>query len=75
MLITLLAVSGLKLTIVTICLGGLYIVCRILYTIGYVKGGPNWRIPGAMLNLPIIIGLFGTSIYACVALSQDGIMA
>ena len=72
MLITLLALSGIKLAVPTIIIGAIYILCRILYTVGYLKGGPNWRIPGAMLNLPIILALIGMSLYSAIKVGQDG---
>lgn len=64
-------VSGLVFPIVSIVIGGIYLLGRIIYIVGYrvsVKG----RVPGAILSIFSLIALFveafvavGVMIYSC----------
>ena len=48
--------------------GGLYLVARIIYSLGYYTGNPNSRKPGALMNLVALITLFGCSVSTAAGL-------
>ncbi len=60
-----LAFGGLKHPTVAASFGGIYIIGRILYSLGYWTGVPKRRIPGSLLGfLGGIFPLLGTSVAA-----------
>ncbi len=61
----LLFIAGLKQPLAALILGCIYFVGRIIYTIGYIKGGPNLRMIGATPNFIVVFTLFGLSLYTC----------
>jgi len=65
LLLMLLFIAGLKQPLAALILGCIIFVSRLIYLIGYVKGGPNMRgwgaIPGSLSQL----ALFGLSFYTC----------
>ena len=65
MVLILLFIAGLKQPLAALILGCIYFVGRLIYTIGYVKGGPNMRNIGGMPSGLALITLFGLSLYTC----------
>lgn len=61
----LLFISALKQPLAALILGCVYFTGRLLYTIGYVKGGPNMRMMGAFPCSLTILCLYGLSFYTC----------
>jgi len=55
--------AGIYYPVTAAILGAIIIVARLVYTIGYMCGGPNWRIFGALFNH---LGLFAL-IYFSIA--------
>ena len=64
-------IAGLYFDIATIALAGVYIVGRLAYTIGYVKGGPAGRIVGAVLFELSMLGLLGLAVASGYLLQYD----
>jgi uncharacterized MAPEG superfamily protein len=56
-------ITSLKQPLAALILGCLYFVCRLIYTIGYVVGGPNLRSIGATPMFFITLALFALSLY------------
>ena len=63
--LTLILITALKQPLAALILSCLYSVFRIIYLIGYVKGGPNLRMIGGLPNGIIVLALFGLSLYTC----------
>jgi uncharacterized membrane protein YecN with MAPEG domain len=63
--LVLLFIAGLKQPLAALILGCIYFTCRLIYAIGYVKGGPNMRVAGVLPNAFVIFTLFGLSLYTC----------
>ena len=55
-------VAGIYYPLIAAVLGGILIVARLIYTIGYIAGGPNFRIFGALFNHLSLFALIGYSI-------------
>jgi len=60
---TLILVNGIILPTTSLVIGIIYILARIAFTIGYMIGGPNARLPGALTGTLCTLALFGCSIY------------
>jgi uncharacterized MAPEG superfamily protein len=56
-------ITSLKLPLAALILGCLFFVCKLIYTIGYVVGGPNLRGIGAYPIIFIVHALFALSLY------------
>merc|ERR1711935_121650 len=48
--------------------GGIYLVARIIYSLGYYTGNPKSRIPGFILNLLALTALLGCSVSTAAGL-------
>merc|ERR1712008_305543 len=48
--------------------GGIYLVARIIYSLGYYTGNPKSRIPGFILNLLALTALLGYSVSTAAGL-------
>ena len=48
--------------------GGIYLVGRIIYSLGYYTGNPKSRIPGFILNLLALTALLGCSVSTAAGL-------
>ncbi len=67
----LLIVGGLAYPCASAILGWVYFAGRIVYTIGYVKKGPNGRLPGAGLLDVGLLGLMVVSVMSVVSLYRN----
>ena len=62
-------ISGLTYPRVTVLMGALYIVGRVIYGIGYRTGGPAARMTGSRVYYPALITLLISSILSAVNLA------
>ena len=58
-------IGGIALPLVVFYSGLAYILGRVIYIIGYVRGGPNSRMIGALIK---DVGLVGFLVAACISL-------
>ena len=65
LLLMILFIAGLKQPLAALILGCIIFVSRLVYLIGYVKGGPNMRCWGAYPGNLSQLALFGLSFYTC----------
>ena len=63
--LVLIFITALKQPLAALILSSIYFVGRLLYLIGYVRGGPNLRMIGAVPNAFVVFILFGFSFYTC----------
>ena len=63
MYLILLFIAGLKQPLAALILGCIIFVSRIVYLVGYVKGGPNMRNIGGIPASLSLLALFGLSFY------------
>jgi hypothetical protein len=55
-------IAGIYFPVATAVLGLALFIGRIVYSIGYAKGGPAGRLIGAIIGDLVLLGLFGLSI-------------
>merc|ERR1712154_268557 len=60
--LVLVLLGGLRHPLVAASAGGVYLLARIIYSLGYYTGNPKSRIPGFILNLLALTVLFGCSV-------------
>ena len=65
MILMLLFIAGLTQPLAALILGCIYFVARLVYLVGYMKGGPNMRGFGAIPSSLAQLALFGISFYTC----------
>ena len=58
-------IAGLKQPLAALMLSCFHFLFRLLYTLGYVGIGPNYRTPGAIANFFVTLTLMGLSLYTC----------
>ena len=63
LVVTLILLSGYYLDLGTLIIGCVFFIGRLMYTIGYVKGGPTGRFIGGIFATLSTLALFGTTIY------------
>ncbi|PWN96591.1 membrane-associated proteins in eicosanoid and glutathione metabolism [Tilletiopsis washingtonensis] len=68
--LTVLAVASTRHARVAAWLGGLFVVGRAVYTVGYIQGDPRKRMPGSILSLIPMLGLLGTATTAVYQLAN-----
>jgi len=61
-----LVVGGLKYTNAAIALGSCQVLGRLIYTAGYLSGGPNSRFIGVLLTIPSMFGLGFIAVLSCL---------
>lgn len=59
-------ISGLYFPIPAAVLGLVLIIGRLIYSIGYVNGGPKGRLIGAILGDLVLLGLLGLSLASAI---------
>ena len=63
--LVLLFISALKQPLAALILACIYFVSRLIYSLGYVVGGPNMRNIGGVPMGSTVLTLFGLSLYTC----------
>ena len=58
-------ITALKQPLAALILACIYFVARLIYSLGYVIGGPNMRAIGAIPMGLTMLTLFGISLYSC----------
>ena len=74
--LTLVAFAGLNVNVslATLILASFIFILRIIYTIGYLKKGPDYRIAGSLPTGLILFALFGMSIYTAIEFMKNDIL-
>jgi len=65
MVLVLIFITALKQPLAALILACIYFVARLIYTVGYVVGGPNMRAIGGLPMGLTMLTLFGISLYSC----------
>ena len=63
--LTLMVIAGLKQPLAALILSCLHFLFRLLYSLGYLVGGPQLRMIGALPNFFLFFALLGLSLYTC----------
>jgi len=59
-------IAGIYFPIASAALGLAVVIGRVIYTIGYVNGGPGGRLIGALINDLVLLGLLGLSVTSAI---------
>ena len=66
--LVMLLLGGLRHPLVASATGGVFLIARIIYSLGYYTGDPKGRLPGFIATLLCMIVLFGCSVSTAAGL-------